>query len=167
MKRHKLLVTQKRLREVLRYYSQTGVFVWKVRQAHCIYVGDIAGHLHKSGYIKIRIDSVKYLAHRLAWFFVYGYWPVEVDHKDTVKHHNWIDNLRDVTRTGNNQNQTKAQSNNKTGLLGVSFDKLTGKYKAQIQVSGKKKHLGSFDTPEEAHEVYLVAKRIYHSTCTI
>jgi|ERR1019366_9132096 hypothetical protein len=159
-------LTQSRLKAVLRYYSQTGVFVWKIKSANCIHIGDVV-KVKRNQYTRIQIDGQRYYAQCLAWLYVHGVWPVEVDHKDTVKHHNWIDNLREVTRTENNQNHTKANKNNKLRLMGVSLNKASGKPVAQIAVNGKKIHLGTFDTPEEAHEIYLAAKRKYHSTCTI
>lgn len=48
------------------------------------------------------------MAHRLAWLYVHGEWPQrEIDHKDNVRHHNWIGNLRDVSHSVNMQNQVK------------------------------------------------------------
>lgn len=44
---------------------------------------------------------------------------------------------------------------------GVDFDKRRGKYKAQISLYGKLKHLGLFATPEEASTAYLIAKSAY------
>ena len=118
------------------------------------------------GYIQIRIDGSLYYAHCLAWLYVYGVWATnQLDHKDTIRHHNWIENLRDVTNSENAQNRIKANTNNSTGFLGVSLHH--GKYPATITIDGKNKYLGRFETPEEAHEVYLEAKRIHHSTCTI
>jgi hypothetical protein len=73
-----------------------------------------------------------------------------------------------VDQSGNMQNQCKARKDNKsTGLLGATFHKASGKYNAQIFVQGKNKHLGLFDTAEEAHTSYVEAKRKFHSTCTI
>lgn len=164
--KNKSTLTQKRLKFVLRYYSQTGIFVWNVRLAQRIHVGDRVP-VKRNQYTRIQIDGQRYYAHCLAWFYVYGVWPVEIDHKDTVKHHNWINNLREVTRLGNNQNHRKANSNSKLDLIGVHFDKRLGKYTAQIGVNNKKIYLGAFDTAEEAHEAYLMAKRKHHSTCTI
>ena len=161
-------LTQSRLKELLDYNQETGIFTCKVARANnSIPVGSIAGSL-SNGYIRICIYGRSYMAHRLAWLYVYGVWPDnEIDHKDTVKHHNWLNNLRDVTHSGNQQNVATARRNNKTGLLGSVFHKASGKYQAAIVISGKKQHLGIFSTPEEAHEVYLAAKRIHHSTCTI
>ena len=65
-----------------------------------------------------------------------------------------------VTNLQNAQNRTKVVS--KTGFLGVSLRKSTGRYEAHIKVGEKKVHLGYFDTAEQAHAIYLKAKSMYH-----
>ena len=73
--------------------------------------GKEAGTLEKTGYIRIKLNGHKYMAHRLAWFYEYGKWPTkEIDHKDNIKHHNWIDNLREATRSENIINSIKHPS---------------------------------------------------------
>lgn len=162
-------LTQKRLKEVLHYSVRTGIFTWKTRLARRIHIGDVAGsHPNSQGYTHIAIDGIEYKAHRLAWLYVYGEWPDgEIDHKNTVKHHNWIKNLRDLTRTGNKQNTTKAYTNNKTGLLGVSFNKESRNFIAKIMINGKTKTIGRYLTPELAHKAYVKAKRKYHKMGTL
>lgn len=39
---------------------------------------------------------------------------------------------------------------------GVSL--VAGRYKAQVSINGRRKHLGYFDTPEAAHAAYKAAK---------
>lgn len=43
---------------------------------------------------------------------------------------------------------------NATGFKGVSFDKSSGKWMAQIEVAGRNKHLGRFVDPAEAAKAY-------------
>lgn len=92
-----------------------------------------------------------------------------VDHINGDKIDNRIGNLRLTNKRGNAQNQRRAMSHNGTGYLGVCFEKQTGKYKAAIRPDGGTQSvtLGRFETPEEAHEVYLRAKREVHPACTI
>lgn len=172
---------QEYLHEALHYSPSDGLLTWKERPlTHFKFKRDYLGwnkrfagtpafkRVHKDGYLQGCINNRRYKAHRLAWFYVYGVWPTnEIDHKDTIKTHNWIENLRDVTHSGNQQNKIKALKNSKTGFLGVCFNKENGKYKAQISVSGKKKYIGYFDSAEEAHNAYLITKRELHLTCTI
>jgi hypothetical protein len=161
-------LTQKRLKEVLHYNSRTGIFHW-LKSGTGRRLNLIAGTPTTKGYIAIGIEKKYYRAHRLAWLYVKGVWPTDqIDHKDTIRNHNWFSNLREVTHTGNQQNQIKAHSNNKsTGVLGVNFDKHSGKYQAKISVSGKQIILGLFTTLKEAKGIYVKAKREYHSMGTL
>lgn len=76
-----------------------------------------------------------------------------IDHKDRDKSNNDISNLRIVTIQQNAFN---------TNAKGYYWHKRANKWRAQIRINGKKKHLGSFDTEEEASKAYQDAKRIHH-----
>lgn len=161
------MLTQEYLKSILNYDKDTGLFMWLVKKAQRTKVGDIAGSAHR-GYVCIIINGQWHLAHRLAWLYMYGKFPENfIDHKNGVRNDNRIANLRDVTRGGNNQNSRKARSDNASGFLGVSYHKRTKKYQAEIQVNCIQKYIGLYETPELAHDAYLTAKRLYHSTCTI
>jgi hypothetical protein len=58
---------------------------------------------------------------------------------------------------------TNAYSNSKTGYRGVIQNQRTGRYIANITISKRMYYLGSFDTPEEAHQAYLAAKEQLHA----
>jgi hypothetical protein len=73
--------------------------------------------------------------------------------------------MRDLTTSGNQQNQRRASQDSQSGFLGASPHR--GKFQAQITVNGKNRYLGMFETPEAAHAAYVAAKRNLHSTCTI
>lgn len=113
------------------------------------------------GYIQIRIGAKYYLAHRVAWYLHYGYWPKEVDHINGIKTDNRITNLREVMRSDNGCNKPK-QSNNTSGYKGVSFHKETGKYQAKITRHGKTTNLGLHETAESAGLAYQLAARQLH-----
>lgn len=139
-----LLVETKRLREVLNYDSETGVFTYTgVTPGRA--KGDIAGCMDKStGYRVIRIDRVLYYAHRLAWQYVTGEVPdLEIDHKNLKKEDNWFDNLRKATRSQNERNKP-APSNNTSGAKGVSFCRTKQRWRAFITHEGKMSSLGYF-----------------------
>lgn len=157
-------LTQEYLKSILNYDRETGIFTWKKRPAQQIHIGDIAGSKDNKGYIVIMVSRVKYKAHRLAWLYEYGTWPADdIDHKDTIKHHNWISNLREATKGENQQNQVKAKSHNKsTGLLGAFYFKTQNSYYSKIKVDGKQIFLGYFDTAQDAHTAYITAKRELH-----
>ena len=160
-------LTAERLREVLDYDPETGVFVWRVRVRGRRGLGDISGCAMKSGYIEIGVDGERHLAHRLAWFWVHGAWPNwHIDHIDGDNSNNRITNLRDADRSINMQNLKTAQSNNlSSGLLGVYPNKK--RWGAKITVNRTVYLLGTHDTPEEAHQVYLGAKRLLHPGNTL
>lgn len=149
-------------KRLLDYDPETGVFRWKV-DIRCgknrrlfRKVGDIAGGMDDKGYITICINYMKFHGHRLAWFMTYGEWPAEcVDHKNLVRSDNRIDNLR---RASDLQNRSNTAVRARSGFKGVhQFKHAPGSYMAQITVDGRKKYLGCFPTPEEAHEAYKAA----------
>ncbi len=145
----------------LNYDPNTGIFTWAINR-YRVRVGAGAGTLRKDGYIRIQIDCELHLAHRLAWFFVHGVWPVnQIDHINGVRTDNRIANLRIATPAENSQNQGKNR-NNTSGYTGVSWNKRAGKYQSQIQVNGKLIYLGLFDDKEEAKQAREDAKKKYH-----
>lgn len=110
-------LTAERVRELLNYNSETGVFTWRAtRNTHRI--GSVAGTQNGCGYRQITICGKIYLAHRLAWLHVHGVWPNTVDHIDRDRGNNRISNLRDVTPRINQQNRNRGK-NNKSGATGV------------------------------------------------
>ncbi len=157
-------LTQKQLKDAVDYDPLTGIFTRRTRTAHCMSIGDVAGCPNGRGYLKFGVNGKSYYAHRLAWLFVYGQFPHGIiDHIDGNRANNRIDNLRDVSRTVNNQNQRRAQSRNKSsGLLGVSFNNRNKNYVARICANGQQNHLGVFTDKNDAHQAYLTAKRHLH-----
>lgn len=160
-------LTAERLREVLDYDPETGVFTRLVWTSNCVRVGDaVRGCPDGDGYLRIRVDKASYQSHRLAWLWVHGEWPVyQIDHINGVKHDNRLINLRDVTQSVNTQNLKRARANNASSLLGVAPD--YHRWKSQITADGVTFHLGTFDTPEEAHRAYIGAKRLLHPGNTL
>ena len=159
-------VTQNRLKEMFAYSKDTGEFT-RIIPVPSAKVGKIAGCI-KSGYIVIRVDSVLYRAHRLAWLYVHGEWPQgEIDHINGIKSDNRMCNLRDVSIQHNRQNQIRARRNSKSGFLGVHYIPDRNKFRAEICIEGQNKSLGHFATSEMAHEAYLKAKRASHGGNTL
>lgn len=161
MLKKKELIDQEFLRSILLYEASTGVFRWKKTSRH-YKEGQVAGTLHKFGYVIISIDNAKYRAHRLAWLYVYGKWPEqEIDHINKSRSDNRIDNLRECDRLQNMQNADTLSARNKSGFIGVARHK-SGKWRAQIQLKRKQYYLGLFDTVEDAKNAYLIAKSKLH-----
>jgi len=153
-----------RLRELVRYEPETGLFFNLVKRA-TVPVGLMSNVLNH-GYQRFYIDGIVYQAHRLAWLYMTGEWPKnDIDHMNGVRSDNRWSNLRDVPRKINCENLRPAQSNNRLGFMGVK--KYKKKYVANLYDNYKQIHLGTFCTPEEAHQAYIEAKRRLHKGCTI
>lgn len=87
-------LTQEKLKEIVSYDPETGIFLWKER-AHGRRVGVQIGSIDE-GYRMIHIQGVNYYAQRLAWLYVHGAWPtrlVRFQNGDTTDCR--IENLRD------------------------------------------------------------------------
>lgn len=161
-------LTQGQLKEILSYDPETGVFKNCINRGS-VRAGGKAGCVRGNGYIQIKIGSRIYLAHRLAWLFVYGKWPAnEIDHINGNPADNRLCNLREATRAQNGGNLRRATKGNKSSsLLGSSWDNINRLWTASICKNGKSKHLGRFKTAEDAHAAYITAKRKMHEFCTI
>lgn len=166
---HQKNLTAARARELLDYDPALGTFTWKVRTSNRVNVGDPAGSMLKTGYLAVCVDGVLYRSHRLAWLYVNGAWPDrDIDHVNGVRTDNRITNLRDVSRSVNQQNLRAARGETASGVLGVyKSDRESKPWRASIKVDGKDKHLGRFRTKAEASSAYLSAKRSMHEGCTI
>ena len=152
-------LTQDKLQEALSYDPDTGEFMWKLRSADRIKVGDVAGSLKANGYIGIQICGKLYKAHRLAWLYTHGSWPSDqIDHINCVKHDNRINNLREATQSQNLADRPAWRD----GLKGASFNKHANKWHASIQKDGHSSHLGYFTSEEEANCAYAGAARQLH-----
>lgn len=136
------MLTQERLLQVIAYDKDTGVFTR-------LDSGKPTGTVNNRGYVCLKVDGKSYLAHRLAWLYVYGVWPENyTDHIDRNKTNNSIQNLRDVTNSQNQRNVAESSSR------GVWFDSSRGKFTARIKIMGKLKFLGRFTSFEAAKAAY-------------
>lgn len=152
-------LTQARLREVLSYDPETGVFTRLVATSNRVAVGSDAGTTRIDGYIQIHIDGRLYSAHRLAWLYMTGEWPSDkVDHINRRKFDNRWGNLREAN-TSQNACNSLVRIDNTSGVRGVSFCKTTNRWRALIVVNGKRRHLGRFDDIGSAAAAYAVAAR--------
>lgn len=150
MRINKPKVTHRRVVELLAYNPKTGVFTWKQDRKGRAKQGSIAGAVHAKGYIHIMVDKERIAAHRLAWFYMTGKWPVYlIDHKSGDCTDNSFSNLREATAMQNQHNRTKAR--------GYIYNKKTGKWVASIRINYKAIYLGSFDLESDARAAYIAA----------
>jgi hypothetical protein len=150
------------LREILKYDPDTGLFTWQKKICKRTVIGNSAGCL-RNGYITINLFGKRYQAHRLAFIYMYGHCNLQdVDHINGIKNDNRIVNLRLATRAENKQNRISIQPNNKSGYTGVDWHKSSNSWRATITTMRQQKHLGLFQTSEEAYAAYVAAKRALH-----
>lgn len=126
-----------------------GQLFWKKSPCTWIKPGDKAGSQHRAGYEEVGFQGKSYLVHRLVFMWHHGWCPDLIDHIDQSRDNHRIDNLRPATKRENALN-SKIQSNNKSGVRGVSWDKGTQKWTARYKVGGKYRFGGYFDTVEKA-----------------
>lgn len=141
-------LTQARLKELLEYNPDTGVFTWKESRGLAL-AGGTAGYVSKygGGYIKIKIDRVEYGAHRLSFLYMSGIIPDEVDHINRDRTDNrWL-NLRSVNSMSNARNRGRMNTN-KSGVTGVHKDRTL--WRATIMIKSKHLYLYRGDCKHDA-----------------
>lgn len=154
------LELQSKLKEILEYSPETGEFTYIVRRGYMT-AGEVAGSVNGHGYKQIKFEGKLQQSHRLAFLYMTGAWPVgEVDHKDTDRLNNKWDNLRDVGIVVNRRNKSK-HKNNTSGVIGVSWNKVSGTWQAHIGVDGKLIGLGNFVHKEDAILARMTAEKEY------
>lgn len=146
-----MTLTHERLQLLINYDSATGIFTRRIRTAHCNRAGDIIGSPDRHGHLLFYVDGRKYLAHRLAWLYVYRRWPKTIDHINGIPYDNRITNLRECTQAQNTRNKCISRRNT-SGFKGVS--RCRGRWNAKIMHDGTAYSLGCYDTPQEAADAY-------------
>lgn len=144
------MLSQQELHELFEY--RDGQLIWKKdRKRGGAKAGETAGQSTLRP--MIRIGGITRRAHILIWIMFYGQIPdgYEIDHRDTNKQNNRIENLRLATRQQNLFNR-KVFSKTQSGFKGVSKDKNV--WRAQITINYKTVHLGSFSTVKRAALAY-------------
>lgn len=154
------------LRSILDYDHETGEFRWKHRprehfgdnrtfsRCNTMFGGKKAGAVSPLGYVTIGIHGQVYTAHRLAWLWMTGEWPMlDIDHRDGDGLNNKWSNIRLATESQNLMN-ARLRSDSSTGLKGVWARKRKNRtrFVASISANGKTVYLGTFDSSCEASD---------------
>lgn len=149
------------IKELFTY--QDGHLMWKVKRNGTNGIGSIAGCIDPQNYVVICVERKYRKAHRLIYIFHFGAIPegFEIDHIDTIRHNNKIENLRLANHSQNQQNGRKYK-NNTSGHKGVFFYP-PNKWRARIGVNGKYKSLGLYQNFDAACIAYQNASRQFHN----
>ena len=146
------MITFEEAKELFTYDRETGIIKWRKRITRGRQRDNlVAGNTNSNGYIQIRFKGKSYFAHRVAVLLAYGFCgdEMEIDHINHVRNDNRLVNLRFVTKSGNQRNQSR-RNDNTSGVTGVRYNKRARKYVAYIKVEDLRIHLGSFVTLEGA-----------------
>lgn len=143
------MLTQERLKELLNYDKDTGIFTWLVSRGS-VKKGFVAGCDKGDGYLIARIDRKGYRCHRLAWLYIHGSFPFdEIDHVNGIRSDNRFVNLRSVLGSENKKNKAKPK-NNTSGIVGVNWSNYYSDWTSRISINGKDTTLGRFKDKFEA-----------------
>lgn len=161
MSREALVLDQ--LKESFQYDPQSpSGLVWKISRGKSK-VGKVAGNIKGNGYYQVGLRGKYYPCHRVVWILSGKELPAGfvIDHIDNNTTNNLIENLRLSTIQGNTHNRVKTP--NKTSRFkGVCWSKASNKWKAGITFNHKQKHIGYFDSEEEAKLAYeLESARLF------
>ncbi len=158
------MLTQARLKEVLYYDPETGVFTWlkPTSNKSRVKIGRRAGSPQYSGrvgtlYWKIYIDHRTYKASRLAWLYVKGNFPgpdKQIDHHNRDSLDDRWANLRLATHSQNQANRS-IRRDNRSGSPGVF--QVGSRWRALISINSHNQHIGYFDSRAKAYAAYLAA----------
>jgi hypothetical protein len=155
------------LEQLLDYDSETGALTWR-KQFPRTDCNKEAGTTYKTGnthYRRVMVEGRSYYAHRLIYMLATGADPGElhIDHIDGNGLNNKWSNIRVATQAQNAHNAQKPKSNS-SGYKGVSRLKRgrNERWLAQIIAHGKQIYLGTFPTPEQAHDAYCKAAAELH-----
>jgi len=158
-------------KEMFEYNADTGGLIWRPRLGlndwNTRWAGKVAGSIHKrrgkSACVQVRVADKVIKAHRIIWEMNYGAIPggFHIDHIDTNGTNNRLSNLRLATDSQNKFN-VKKRRNNTSGFKGVTWNRRSCKWRAQIKAHGKAYNLGNHDSIGLAALAYAKAALRLH-----
>lgn len=163
MKRQ-LKVIPAEIKDYIDYNPDTGVFTWlkttrpKPGTGGRGAPGSIAGCEGPQGYLVVAFRGVVYRAHRVAWWWVNGTQPPQIDHINRNIKDNRIVNLRAATAAGNTKNAGGKGA--RTGVKGVV--KNGNRFYGRVHLNYKSHNAGSYGTLEEAKQAVEALREKLH-----
>lgn len=146
-------MTQGKLMSFLTYDSEAGIFYRNITTSSNAKEGEICGNITYNGYVRISVDGKRYLAHSLAWLYIYGEMPkTQIDHINHNRKDNRISNLRVCTQAENTRNAS-IRKDNTSGISGIYFDKKRNVWKVQIKKDSEIGFYGRYKDIEDAIKV--------------
>ncbi len=148
------------IRQLFRYEPETG-HVWRVQFIQNARMDQPVGTLHPEGYLRVNVNfggkRHGLAVHRIAFALQNGRWPEDLlDHRRGGGTNNTWTNIREANPLQNAHNRRKNRDNT-SGFRGVSWHRPLGKWRAQIQINSRPRHLGYFSDIVEAAEAYKAA----------
>lgn len=147
-------ITKDLLEEIFNYDRESGEFKWKVRLSPTGNIGENAFSDDGSS-CRTNLFRKSYRTSHLVWMILYSEFPVgrvcfvNNMHNDFRKKNLFIGGMSECNR--------KKITTSSSGFKGATY--IRGRWQAQITIDGRNVHLGSFETPEEAHEAYMTEAR--------
>lgn len=135
-------------------------FIDYINKTYLYRDGDLYNHSGKKlgwvdgNYKKMKIKGKDYRVHRIIYAMHHGYFPKDIDHIDTNKLNNRIENLRDCPSRSHNAANTHKQKNNTSGYKGVTKHKNKDKWQASLFYRGKRIYIGIYDCKLKAARAY-------------
>ena len=155
-------LTATRLRELLHYDPETGIFT-RLAAVSNIPAGSSFGSAAKNLYLRGHLDGRLYYCHRLAVLYMTGKWPpIDSEHENGNRADNRWGNLRVANRSQNKQN-ISAATRSASGIRNVYFDKASGRWQVKIMLDYRSKSFGYYSTAQEAGAVAIQAKASIHT----
>ncbi len=154
------------LNELFNYDPGTGILTRAMTMASNAKAGAAVGAVDRYGYLKARVMHKEFKVHRLIWKMIHGVDPVgEIDHIDGNPANNRADNLRLASR-GENAHNTRLFRNNSSGHKGVSWDRNSGRWDAQLASGGRVVFRRTFIELSDAIEAIRAARERHHTHYT-
>jgi hypothetical protein len=154
---------QETVKKLFYYDAENGMLLWRNGNGRNVKAWQQAKSVNGQGYYIVKINRSNYRVHRLIWLYVYGHFPAEdIDHKNRIRNDNRLCNLRAVNRTDNCQN-ISLPKHNKSGHIGVSWDKSQKKWSVFVKVNKKNKWLGYYKNLDDAVQVRKAGEKQYYN----